>query len=337
MQGSQIIGRNNVKNALLTNNDEIIVSKSPFSAFSTKEEDEIVFKGNKGFMNPELIALHVEEGILKIHDDDNIDLEILKSLIELQYANSRMITMYLNLLGINVNQTKVKKRLKYMNSSVKIISAKEFRSKNKEGKVISSPTSIYYLNKASIIILESQEIKISYDLQIALKSKNGIKEILARNQFMLEYALNVKNIKYTKFNPIHKLKNGEEYSPNLQIAIDYKEKTQHMMFEVVRGFDGWEKKLIDKLELCKHFIESFIPSKTMGESPLVIIAAEDDHHAFAIMKLLLANDLIVKSNPYLFTTDNRIITSKINNSIFRFAIENNKATAKILDIEMFKL
>ncbi|MCK9470661.1 MAG: hypothetical protein M0Q88_02780 [Bacilli bacterium] len=336
MDKSEINGRDLVKNSLLINDEDIVISKSPFSAFENIESEELVYKGSTTYMNAEHITLQVHMGYLKVKDDDTIDLEILKALDELEFAISRMITIYLNLKGIDIHQKKVQKRLSYLNR-LRIISSYELKSTDKDGNIKKSPTPIYFLDKASVFILKSQGIKTNYRLETALKSKNGIKEILSRNQLMLKYTSTIKNINFTKNNPTYKLQNGNEYQPHLQIVFDNKGKNQYILFEFIRSYDGWQDKLINKLDKCKYVIESFTPSKTIPSVPLVILVAEDDKHALDIMKLIIKNDLTIKNSPYLFTTDNRTLTSPLNQSIFRFGVEDNKPVIKTLSIELFNI
>lgn len=336
MHKSQIIGRDRVQEALFTTDNKITVSKSPFSAFESNEESELVFKGRTTYMNTEHIILQVNNGNLKIKDEDTTDLEILKALDELEFATSRMITIYLNLIGTYISQEKVQKRLYTMNK-LRVLSCYEFRSKDKNGNEKYSHASVYFLDVASLFLLKSQGITTKYKLETTLKSKTGIKEVLSRNQLMLIYAENIKNINYTKNNPIYTLPNGDKYIPGLQIVLDYKDKMHHMIFEIIRSFDGWEQKIVEQLYKYKYFIETFKPSKTINEPPRMVLVAEDDHHAFNVMKLILENNLVVQSNPYYYTTDNRLITSDIVNSLFRFVIEDNVAKAKILTIDLFEV
>lgn len=336
MHKSDIIGRHLVQDNLFTSDDNMFISKSPFSAFENNELDELVYKGRTSYMNAEHIALQVQMGYLRVRDDDTLDLEILIALDELEFATSRMITIYLNLRGVDIHQRKVQNRLVYMNK-LKVLSSYEFVSRDKDGVQRRSHASIYFLDAASIFILKSQDVKTSFKLETALKSKKGIKKILARNQLMLKYVQEIKNIKYTKNNPIYKLPNSDIYSPNLQIVFDYKDKNQHMFFEIVRSFEGWEQKIISKLDKAKLFIESFKPSATIPLPPTIVLVGEDDKHSFDIMKFILINELTPLNYHFIFTTDNRIMTSQINNSMFRFAVEDNKASIRTLNMELFEI
>lgn len=336
MHKSEIVGRGKIGDALYTNNSNIAISKSPFSAFESNEDDELVFKGKTNYANIENITLQVNMGYLRIKDDDTIDLEILKALDELEFAISRMVTWYLNLKGIEIHQEKVSKRLKYMNR-LKIISSYELRSKDKNGNERQNHTSIYYLDTGSIFIFKSQDIKPSFKPETAIKSKNGIKEILSRNQLMLTYVENIKNVNYTKNSPTYKLANGDEYKPHLQIVFDYEGNQQHMFFEVVRSYNGWQEKTLSRLDKCKSFIESFKPSSTIPRVPIVVMVAEDDKHSYDIMKTIIDNNLLIKDYTYFFTTDNRVLTSQIDKSIVKVVVEDNNPSIVVLTIRLFEL
>ena len=103
MQSSNIINRKKVFKNLYTSDSDIFVSKSPFSAFENKEDEELVYRGRTSPISMEHIMMNVKLGYVKL-EDDGMNLEILKSLNELYYATSRMVTIYLNLLGIDVKQ-----------------------------------------------------------------------------------------------------------------------------------------------------------------------------------------------------------------------------------------
>lgn len=335
MKATDIIGRHLVQDNLFTSDKDIFISKSPYSAFENKESDELVFKGRTDFVNPELIAMQVQKGYLRIKDEDTTDLSILLALDELEFASSRMITIYLNLTGIDIHQRKVQDRLTYM-SRLKVLSSYEFVSKDKNGVQKRSHSSIYFLDAASIILLRSQDIWTSFKLETALKSKKGIKEVLARNQLMLKYVQDIKNINYTTNNPIYKLPSSEVYRPNLQIVFDHEGKNQHLFFEVARTFEGWEKKIIGKLERAKLFIENFETSNSIPQAPIIVIIAENDQHSFDIMKLIISLNLTPENYNYIFTTDGRTLTSQIDNSIFRFVVSDNKASIRTLNMTLFQ-
>lgn len=336
MQKSEIVNREKVYNKLFTSDDKIFVSKSPFSAFESTENEELVFRGRTSPIRMEHIMMQVKMGYVKIDGDDGIDLEILKALNELEFATSRMITIYINLKGINITQDKVQKRLHYLNK-IKILSSYEFRSKDEEGRERKSQIPIYFLDIAGTIILKSQDISCYWNIEDTIKSKHGIKEILSRNQLMLTYLIKIKNIEYTKNRPMYKLIDGEDLFPDLQIVFEYKDSTQYMFFEFIRTFNGWENKIINKLNQYKLFYENFKPSNSIRSKPILIFVSEDDAHAFNIMKTIITNDLTISNQGYLFTTDTRIISDEINKSIFKFTVENNKASITILNIELFHL
>ncbi|MCQ4924823.1 hypothetical protein NE686_17105 [Tissierella carlieri] len=334
MQKSQIVGRDKVQDSLFTTNKDITVSKSPFSAFESNEESELVLKGRTTYMNAEQIALQVNNGYLKIKDEDTTDLEILKALVELEFATSRMITIYLNLTGTYIHQEKIQTRLKSM-TKLKVLSCYEFKSKGKDGKEKYSHASVYFLDIASVYLLKSQGINTSFKLETVLKSKNGIKEILARNQLMLIYVERIKNINYTRNNPLFKVRNGEDYQPHLEIAFDFKGTMHYMLFEIIRSYDGWRKNIVKKLYSYKLFIENFTPSKRITQLPNIVLVAEDDLHAYDVMNLILENDLMIENGQYLFSTDNRLVTSDVVNSMFRISFEDEDFKTIVLKIALF--
>lgn len=339
MHKSEIVNRGPANDNLFIVNKNINVSKSPYAAYEDKEEEELVYKGKRQYVNIENIILQAQIGNLKIRDDDNIDLEILKTLMELEFATSRMITNYLYIKGFDKHQKEIQKRLIYL-SKIKAVSAYEFRSKDKDGNERRSHTSIYYLDSGSEFILKSQSIQISKDnLNASLKSKCGIKEALSRNQLMLSYVSHIENIEFTKISPTYKLAGGENLIPDLLMVFNKDNKKEYFFFEVIRAYSGWQNKMIQKQMQYKQFIEGFNPSKTIQTVPQLIIVGEDDVHAFDIFKTLLLNDCIPKNQRYIFTTDNRVLSEKIkDNGLFIFDLkENNEVHLNIINPKLFTI
>lgn len=334
MNKSQIINRD-LDDVLFKTNDEITISKSPYSAYEAKETDELVFKGKITYVKTEHIIIQSQMGYLKIKDDDTTDLEILKALDELEFATSRMIAAYLKISGLDIPQKKVHKRLIYL-SNLKAVSAYLFKSKDKDGKEKMSDAPIYFLDTASKFILLSQGIPIKDKLEITLKSKNGIKETLSRNQLMLTYIQDIKNIECTKNSPKYRLPNGDLFRPAMLIVFNHKNSREYMYFEFIRSYNGWEDKAISQLDKYKTFVETFKPSKSIPSLPGVVLVAEDDIHALNILKLIIKNDLHPENQPFVFTTDNRVISGSIKeNSMFIFGISGNKAQIELITPNVF--
>ena len=333
MQGLDIINREKVYKNLYTTDDDIFISKSPFSAFENKEDEELVYRGRTSPISMEHIMMNVKSGFVKL-EGDGIDLEVLKSLNELGYATSRMVTIYLNLLGIDVKQEKVHKRLRYLNR-IKILSSYEFQSKDEDGNIKKSHVPVYFLDKGGVTILNSWEIPCYWAIGDTIRPKHGIKEILARNQLMLTYLVRIKNIEYTKIQPMYRLPNNEKFYPDLQIVFNSNNGLQHLFFEIVRTFNGWKSKLIRRLEQYKLFYENFAPSKTIPNVPILIIVSENDPHSYNILKVIAQNQLIIPQIEYLFTTDTRVISSEINRSIVKFEPNDDEISIIVLNFSLF--
>lgn len=333
MQGLDIINREKVYKNLYTTDDDIFISKSPFSAFENKEDEELVYRGRTSPISMEHIMMNVKSGFVKL-EGDGIDLEVLKALNELGYATSRMVTIYLNLLGIDAKQEKVHKRLRYLNR-IKILSSYEFQSKDEDGNIKKSHVPVYFLDKGGVTILNSWEIPCYWDIGDTIRPKHGIKEILARNQLMLTYLVRIKNIEYTKIQPMYRLPNNEKFYPDLQIVFNSNNGLQHLFFEIVRTFNGWKSKLIRRLEQYKLFYENFAPSKTIPNVPILIIVSENDPHSYNILKVIAQNQLIIPQIEYLFTTDTRVISSEINRSIVKFEPNDDEISIIVLNFSLF--
>lgn len=336
MHKSEIVRRNGFEANLFVPNDKIAMSKSPYSAFSSTESDELVFKGSLSYVNVEKIVLHSQMRILRIIDEDTLDLDILKALYELDFANSRMITLYLNIIGIDIHQKKIARRLDYL-TRIKAVSAYEFRSIDENGMERSSHTPIWFLDSASKFIFKSQNMPFD-KMDLSLKSKDGIKEALSRNQLLLTYVQNINNILFTKNRPTFKLGNGDILNPSLLMVFENNNQKDYMLFEFVRSYQGWESKLLMQLDRYKNFIEGFTPSATIPQLPYVILVAENDMHAANIAKLVLTNDLMPENKQHFFSTDNRVRTMAKNNSgLFKCSPSDKEIKLVLLNIGLFEM
>lgn len=153
---------------------------------------------------------------------------------------------------------------------------------------------------------------------------------------MLAYIQNIKNIEFTKNDPYYKLPNGDAFQPNLLITFNNKNTNEYMYFEFIRSFNGWENKALRRLNKYKTFIENFAPSKTIPSIPSVVLVAEDDIHALNILRLIVKNDLTPINQPYIFTTDNRVLSESIkDSSLFIFEIDGNKVQIELITPNIF--
>lgn len=318
MDKNEIVNRTPTDNVFLTPTEKINVAKSPYAAY---ENEKLVSKSSLLRLDREKITMHIQSGILKIKDEDCIDLDIIKSLNELQLASSRMISHYLHILGIDIRQDKIQKRLIYL-LKLKIVSSYEFKSIDEDGVERKLKTSIYYLDEGAKHILKNYDIRISDNsFSGAMKSKTQAKEILSRNQTMLNYISSIQSVEFTKIEPTFRINNDLIYRPALLIAFNNKKANEYYLFEFIRTYDNWEIRTKEKLIKYREFANNFNPSKTIQTLPQLILVAEDDIHAFAIFKLVLSSKLEPSDQRYLYSTDTRIISDNIvENSLFIFDI-----------------
>lgn len=315
---------------LYISDEEIMISKSPFSAF---EGEEKVYDGAKVQVNTDYIMYKVNKG-----DVTPNDFLIIEALNELGFATSRMVTQYLIFKGITeYSQLKVSNRLKFM-SSINLIT--RFKFVTQEGKSIN--TRCYCLQKTAKYLLLTREIECTWQQSYNTKPLPLVKEILTRNQLLLSYALKVTAFNNYCINPTFKLvKSVKSFSPQLMLEFTQDNNNEVMLFEFVRGYKGYKERLLNKLEQYKEFYKYFTPNEKLKVIPKLILVGEDDKHAIDIAQLISENNITMDNSEILYTTDLRVLSNEINKSILRLTPKYDegkitKVVGRILNVEILK-
>lgn len=312
---------------LLVQDEEILVSKSPFSAFPA---EKMIYDGRISPISIEHIMLKVKRGHVY-----GADFVILEALSELEFATSRMVTQYLNLKNIDISQSKVSNRLKFMNKT-NIIS--RFKFESDEGKL---NVKAYCLERAGKYLLLSRNYKCYWKMTDNTRPIQVVKKILARNQVLLSYRTKIPNVLRYSINPRFKLlKSNSFFNPSLKVDLKHGEEQEYILFEIFRGYDGFEDEIGKKMKQYEEFYEYFTPTVDLPRPPQLIIVGEDDKHLFEIFKILFKKNLKLKDVSYIYTTDLRVLDVELNKSVVQFTFigedGKKKAKIKVLDYTVLK-
>jgi hypothetical protein len=288
---------------LFIKDKDITTSKSPFAKYEGEEKE---FDGRDSGIRIDHIMLKVKKEYVF-----GVDFDIIEAIYKLQYSTSRMITQYLNLKGINIEQGKVQNRLNFLNR-LTIIS--RYKVVNKES---STNTRIYCLEYMGKRLLQSREIECNWKQTDSGLELSMMKKILARNQVLLTYRSRLNNI--TNYKTEFK---NYSFAPDLEISLGEDGKTKEVMwFNVFRSYEGWEEKAEEKIREFKNFIDYFKKNVYVPIKPTFVIVGEDDKHLFEIFKIALINKLQPKDQSIKYTSDLRVIGNDLNKSLIEFTLE----------------
>ncbi|MBO8160591.1 MAG: hypothetical protein H0Z24_03050 [Thermosipho sp. (in: Bacteria)] len=303
---------------LLTQDNEISVSKSPFAAY---RNERMVYDGRLTEIPIHHIMMRVKRGHVY-----GVDFVIMEALSELEFATSRMVTQYLRLKNIDISQIKVQNRLKFMNK-LNIIT--RFKFESDEGK---SMVRVYCIERAAKYLLQSRNYECHWKPTDNTRPIDTVKEILARNQVLLTYRTKLKNLESYKVNPsLRLIKSGKHINCFLRIDVKAGKEKETILFEPVRSFDGYKDKFLKRMKQYQEFYEYFRPSEDMPTPPQLVILGEDDKHLFELFKILYKNNIQFKGTNVIYTTDLRVLSNELNKSFVRFSFveEGESVKAKI--------
>jgi DNA-binding Lrp family transcriptional regulator len=293
--------------SLFVEDEDIIVTKSPFSAY---EGESKKFDGRVNNISIDHIMIKV-----KREEVFGIDFDIIEAISELEFATSRMITQFLMLRNIHVDQSKIQDRLKFLN---RLMIISRYKVINDESEV---NTRIYCLEKVGKYLLQSREISCKWLLSDSARPLYIMKRILARNQILLTYKTRLKNIEKSYHSPYLKvMATQRDFKTDLQICFDTDGVKDVMLFEVARSYEGCMEKTLETLKAYKEYIEYFQPTPQILQPPKLVIVGEDDKHLLEIFKQVLKNSLIAPNLEFLYTTDLRVIGEDLSRSIVQLGL-----------------
>lgn len=307
---------------LFVEDSQIQVSKSPFSAY----------EGERKKFDGRLNSISLDHIMIKVKREDvfGVDFDILEAVSELEFSTSRMITQYLNLKGINIQQDKVQNRLNFMN---RLTLVSRYKIVNDEAE---TNTRIYCLERVGKYLLLSREIPCSWVATDSARPLPIMKRILARNQVLLTYRSRLGNVGSYAKNPVFKnVVTNKDFKPDLLLILtDAEGVNKPFVFVVTRSYDGFMEKTVNDLAAYCEFVENFSPTPDMLEPPQLIIVGEDDKHLFEVFKQVLTHKLQAADREFLYTSDLRVICGELNRSLIKFTLikENEKIKPKIVEL-----
>lgn len=302
--------------------------KTKISPFAMREGEIKVFDGKDGYVSMNQILQKINLG--QIND---IHFKIIELVNKFEFLTSRQILQLLEIEKIEIdNQEKLNKKLDQL-IKCKILTRYYFTSK--EGNSIYR---IYALEKMGKYLLNSREIESKWQPSDNAKPVDMMKKKLAGNQLVIAYMRKVKAFKSYTLKPEIKAKmNGKIFKPIAKISFDYSNKNIDFVYEVIRRENGYEKKLLERMNLWKDFYENFIPGDSNFNSiPQLVFLCEDNKHMAEVFKILTINKIKIDKINYYYTTDLKQNEEKLEKSLYDFVYENNEfkirnVEAKILD------
>ena len=302
--------------------------KTKISPFAMREGEIKVFDGKDGYVSMNQILQKINLG--QIND---IHFKIIELVNKFEFLTSRQILQLLEIEKIEINnQEKLNKKLDQL-IKCKILTRYYFTSK--EGNSIYR---IYALEKMGKYLLNSREIESKWQPSDNAKPVDMMKKKLAGNQLVIAYMRKVKAFKSYTLKPEIKAKmNGKIFKPIAKISFDYSNKNIDFVYEVIRRENGYEKKLLERMNLWKDFYENFIPGDSNFNSiPQLVFLCEDNKHMAEVFKILTINKIKIDKINYYYTTDLKQNEETLEKSLYDFVYENNEfkirnVEAKILD------
>ena len=302
--------------------------KTKISPFAMREGEIKVFDGKDGYVSMNQILQKINLG--QIND---IHFKIIELVNKFEFLTSRQILQLLEIEKIEIdNQEKLNKKLDQL-IKCKILTRYYFTSK--EGNSIYR---IYALEKMGKYLLNSREIESKWQPSDNAKPVDMMKKKLAGNQLVIAYMRKVKAFKSYTLKPEIKAKmNGKIFKPIAKISFDYSNKNIDFVYEVIRRENGYEKKLLERMNLWKDFYENFIPGDSNFNSiPQLVFLCEDNKHMAEVFKILTINKIKIDKINYYYTTDLKQNEETLEKSLYDFVYENDEfkirnVEAKILD------
>lgn len=285
--------------------------KAPKSPFAMRENEIKVFDGKDGYASIDQVVFKIDRGyIAEIH------FQILEIINDFEFITSRQIYQMLIKKGFDVkSQDKLNKKLEDMIKS-KIITRYYFSSD--EGKGIYR---VYCLDKIGKYLLNSRQIKTSWQPTDNTKPVYMLKRRLAGNQVIMAYMQKVGAYKSFALNPLMfaKRQNIKFQPSGGQVTLVKNDIKVDFIFEVVRRNPGWEEKFMEKMKLYEEFYENF-QAKDCGfdKKPQLVVIGEDDEHLIEAFKAIKKVKAELKGIEVYYSTDLRQLEPEIDKTLIAF-------------------
>lgn len=301
--------------------------KAKVSPFAMRPGEIKVFDGKDGYVSMNQIMQKINIG----HIND-IHFKIIEFINNYEFLTSRQIFQLLQLNNIEIkNQDKLNNKLDQLIKN-KLLTRYYFNSSEGQGIY-----RVYCMEKMAKYLLNSREIDCKWQPSDNAKPVDMIKKKLAGNQLLIAYMRKVKACTGYQLKPQLLAKSlAKKFKPTLRIDFNYNNSTIIFVFEVVRRNEGWEKQLVDRMNLWKDFYDNFIPGDSgFSTMPQLVFVCEDIIHAGEVFKTIVLNQINIDKISFYYTTDLEQNSENLSNSLNTFIIENgryriNRVNAQIL-------
>ena len=289
--------------------------KAPKSPFAMRENEIKVFDGKDGYASINQVVFKIDKGYI-----NELHFQILEIINDFEFITSRQIYQMLLYKGIDIkSQDKLNKKLEDMIKS-KIITRYYFSSD--EGKGIYR---VYCLDKVGKYLLNTRDIKTTWQPTDNTKPVSMIKKRLAGNQIIVAYMRKVQAFdSYTVKPAITAKKSGKILKANAGVKLTKRGISVDFLFEAVRREEDWETKFEERMRLYKEFYENFVQFDSGYErAPQFIIVAEDDKHMIEIFKIIVTKGISINNMKIYFTQDLSQNATKLDKSLIEFVTDEN--------------
>lgn len=274
---------------VFVDNKDVRVSCSPFAVFPN-EEAILEIKNEFDFRNVELEKIRA------------IDKELLNAVHILRYSTSRQLSEYLNnYRGIDIHQRDITKMLNNYKRQ-RIVARYSFTSDSRTDEV---GTKVYVLVENGRNILKSTPFGCDW-VRTDSFNVEDIKKYLARNQFILKFCENLKDI------------NWRPKVIGVPGTFSYNNNKYHVVPVRRVGFYQNDTNTI---------LENLYDNNQYDSEDKILIIGEDDENTFEIFRVLIKNRKMNEN--IFFSQDNRIFSLDFNEAFMKFNIVTNNGVTNV--------
>ena len=300
--------------------------RTTVSPFRMREGEIKVFDGKDGYVSMNQILQKMNLGHI-----NEIHFQILELVNKYEFLTSRQLYQLLELQKADIkDQDKLNVKLEQLIKS-KILTRYYFTSP--EGSGIYR---IYCMEKMGKYLLNSREIDCKWQPSDNAKPVEMIKKKLAGNQLVIAYMRKVKAFSEFKLKPAIQAKTlNKQFKPIASIDLNFNRSKISFVFEVIRRNEGWEDKLVERMNLWKDFYDNFVPGDSGYLSiPQLVFVCEDDRNMAETFKVLVTHNIKIQKINYYFTTDLHQNSDNLSKSLYDFVEENGKYKMRNLEAKI---
>ncbi len=291
------------------------------SVYAIQEKEKMTRKESNKIITEQHIADLINDGII-----GELEVEILKAMSVLERATSRMVCMYLNVIGVDETQQKISSTMRKL-FNYKILEKYIFKSKEVDSQV---PTygitldnihsnqelkdkEVFATRKYANVIMKGYEIE-PWSLKESIKNLVTTKQVLARNQALLSFAVDINNTKEVEVNKkLATLKTT--IKPQIYLELENDE----IIFLVLRNGQEESDWITGQLKAYEQYYTDWQPEEGSDKKypPQLVFLGEDDSHILRVAKKLHEEKWKFGNVTPLFTNDLMILNgSDAMNEIF---------------------